>query len=103
MARYLLGGHRIKALASVLLALLAAGCAGKREVIRTVEVKVPVVTQAVPPAALQACGNVKPTFRFKSLPGTNHVVILEEDQQAFMDWVNEKQRCIESWKEWGRE
>jgi len=89
--------------ALLLLAFGLSGCSSKPALVRTVEVKVPVYIVPAPPAALAACGEIKPGFRFYSpSPTSKDVLILEKDQLAFQRWVEEKNRCIKAWKEWGK-
>lgn len=84
-----------------LLALALCACAAKTPVVRPVEVQVPVVTQAVPPPELMACGSQPPGFQFYPGPtNPKDVLILEKDQPAFRGWVEDKLRCIRAWQEW---
>lgn len=95
----------MKSLICIIAAGLIAGCATTKPVpvVKTVRVEVPVVVQAQPPAALLACGQVKPEFRFYApADGSKDVLILEKDQPAFQAWINEKVRCIRAWQEWAK-
>lgn len=86
-----------------LLALLILGCATPAKVVPvTTKVSVPVATVAVAPAALLACGQAVPGFRFyEPLDGSQDAVVRAEDQAALQVWVNEKVRCIRAWQAWG--
>lgn len=73
-------------------------------VVKTVEVKVPVVVKQAPPEALQSCGTQSPGFLFyPSGDGSDDIVIRSQDQDAFRHWVEDKVKCIEAWGAWADE
>lgn len=66
-------------------------------------VKVPVYVRPVPPQVLLECGFPPPGFQFYGRDGSNDIIILERDQEAFQAWIHSKNNCILAWRAYGSE
>lgn len=94
-----------KAALFLIMAWLAslAGCATQEPVVQTVEVKVPVPTKPIADPELLACGHDEPQFKFYAPSSdSKDIIIREQDQSAFQQWIAGKSNCIDALQDFVR-
>lgn len=81
----------------VALALILGGCAS-----HPIISNMPVPQKVEAPIELYQCGTTPPAFKFYDGLTPDEVVLLRRDWPNFQKWIEEKNRCLEAWKAWGR-